>query len=289
MIKVSNLTKKFEDVTAINNLSIEIRPGVNGLMGENGAGKSTLLRLISAIYVPTDGEVTINEHPADSLEAKNTLFFLSDNPYYPRNADIKTCVSLYASLFPLDVNKAIELIDKFKLPKGRRVNNYSKGMRRQLFIAIALAMDCSYILLDEAFDGVDPMAVEVIKQEIKEQSKTKTFIIASHSLTSLEGLCDNFILLHKGKLSKEGNIVEEATTYQKYQILFDKEVNESDIISKGYPLSSLTRIGSISHLIFNADFDIDSFKKDFSCSLFEKINIDDQEVFKENMRKEKDR
>ena len=289
MIKVSNVTKKFEDVTAINNLSIEIRPGVNGLMGENGAGKSTLLRLISAIYVPTDGEVTIDEHPADSLEAKNALFFLSDNPYYPRNADIKTCVSLYASLFPLDVNKAIELIDMFKLPKGRRVNNYSKGMRRQLFIAIALAMDCSYILLDEAFDGVDPMAVEVIKQEIKEQSKTKTFIIASHSLTSLEGLCDNFILLHKGKLSKEGNIVEEATTYQKYQILFDKEVEESDIISKGYPLSSLTRIGSISHLIFNADFDIDSFKKDFPCSLFEKINIDDQEVFKENMRKEKDR
>lgn len=289
MIKVSNLTKRFEDVTAINNFSIEIRPGVNGLMGENGAGKSTLLRLISAIYVPTDGEITIDEHPANSLEAKNILFFLSDNPYYPRNADIKTCVSLYSSLFPLDVHKTYELIDKFKLPKGRRVNNYSKGMRRQLFIAIALAMNCSYILLDEAFDGVDPMAVEVIKQEIKEQGKAKTFIIASHSLTSLERLCDNFILLHKGNLSKEANIIEEATTYQKYQILFDKEVKEEDILSKGYPLSSLSKIGSISHLIFNADFDIDSFKKDFPCSLFEKINIDDQEVFKENMRKEKER
>lgn len=289
MIKVTNLTKTFEDVTAINNLSIEIRPGVNGLMGENGAGKSTLLRLISAVYVPTDGEVTIDEHPANSLEAKNSLFFLSDNPYYPRNADIKTCVSLYASLFPLDKTKAFELIERFKLPTNRRVNNYSKGMRRQLFIAIALAMNCSYILLDEAFDGVDPMAVEVIKQEIKEQSKAKTFIIASHSLTSLEGLCDNFILLHKGSITKEGNIIEEATTYQKYQILFDKEIKESDILSKGYPLSSMSKVGSISHLIFNGDLDIDSFKNDFPCSLCEKINIDDQEVFKENMRKEKNR
>ena len=285
MIKVSNLTKEFEDVIAINNLSIDIRPGINGLMGENGAGKSTLLRLIAAIFTPTNGEVTIDGQPASSLEAKNNLFFLCDNPYYPRNANIQTCVSLYSALFPLDVNKANELIEKFKLPKDRRINNYSKGMKRQLFIAIALAMNCSYILLDEAFDGVDPMAVEVIKEEIKEQGKNKTFIIASHSLASLESLCDNFILLHKGRITKEGNIEAEATTYQKYQILFDKPVKEEDIVSKGYPLSSLSMIGSIAHVIFDAEVDIEAFKKDFPCSLCEKINIDDQEVFKENMRK----
>lgn len=285
MIKVSNLTKEFEDVIAINNLSIDIRSGINGLMGENGAGKSTLLRLIASVFSPTNGKVTIDGQPASSLEAKNNLFFLCDNPYYPRNANIQTCVSLYSSLFPLDVNKANELIEKFKLPMDRRINNYSKGMKRQLFIAIALAMDCSYILLDEAFDGVDPMAVEVIKEEIKEQGKSKTFIIASHSLASLERLCDNFILLHKGRITKEGNIKAEATTYQKYQILFDKPVKEEDIVSKGYPLSSLSMIGSITHIIFDSEFDIKAFKKDFPCSLCEKINIDDQEVFKENMRK----
>ena len=141
MIEIKNLTKRFPpDVIAVNNLTLNIDKGVNGLIGENGAGKSTLLRLISDVYVKDEGEITIGGNKNDSDIARNNLFFLSDNPYYSGNGTAESNMQVYASLFDLDESVFKKMMAKLSLPLDRRVSTFSKGMRRQLFLCIALSM-----------------------------------------------------------------------------------------------------------------------------------------------------
>ena len=226
MIQINNLTKRFlPDVVAVNDLSIEIKQGVTGLIGENGAGKSTLLRLIADVYYKDEGEILIDSLANDSLETKNNLFFLSDDPFYSGNGNAIENLKFYQSLFDLDENIFKDMMSKLSLPLDRRVSTFSKGMRRQLFLCIALSMKAKYILLDEAFDGLDPIVQDVVKEEIVKNSKEKTFLISSHNLSSLERLCDSFILLSKGKLKKEGEKQDMGKSLFKYQILLKNNVH----------------------------------------------------------------
>ena len=168
MIVIKNLTKQFPGVIAVNNLNLEVKPGINGLIGENGAGKSTLLRLIADVFQVSDGEILIDGKNHYLPEVKSDLFFLSDNPYFSTNMTPKEVVELYASLFDVDQDKFYKILNRLSLPVERRLSTYSKGMRRQLFLALSLAMKANYILLDEAFDGLDPIVQDVVKQEIIE-------------------------------------------------------------------------------------------------------------------------
>ena len=193
MIEIKNLTKIFPpNVYAVNDLTITINKGVNGLIGENGAGKSTLLRCIADVYLKDKGEILIDGHSNSDDVSRNNVFFLSDNPFYSGNGNAMTNMQFYASLFDLDEEKFKELMSHLSLPLDRRVSTFSKGMRRQLFLCIALSMKAEYILLDEAFDGLDPIVQDVIKEEIIKNAENKTFLVSSHNLVSLERLCDNF-------------------------------------------------------------------------------------------------
>ena len=147
MIEIKQLTKTFGPVKAVDDLSISINPGINGLVGENGAGKSTLLRLISDVYQKDDGEIIIDGKTNQDISNKNNLFFLSDNPYSPGNNTIEQTYNFYSTLFELDRNRFKEIMDKLSLPLNRRVSTFSKGMKRQFFLALALSAKAKYILL----------------------------------------------------------------------------------------------------------------------------------------------
>ena len=290
MIQINNLTKRFlPDVVAVNDLSIEIKQGVTGLIGENGAGKSTLLRLIADVYYKDEGEILIDSLANDSLEAKNNLFFLSDDPFYSGNGNAIENLKFYQSLFDLDENIFKDMMSKLSLPLDRRVSTFSKGMRRQLFLCIALSMKAKYILLDEAFDGLDPIVQDVVKEEIVKNSKEKTFLISSHNLSSLERLCDSFILLSKGKLKKEGEKQDMGKSLFKYQILFKEEVTIEQLEKEGIEVVNLRKMGSITYLITSEDVK-DLIIGKFNPSLIENVVIEKDEALRlEMMMKEGDK
>ena len=173
MIEIRELTKTFGDVKAVNNITLSIHTGVNGLVGENGAGKSTLLRVISDIYNKDNGEILIDDLPYNDLASKKNLFFLSDTPYFPSSGTAKQTFDFYATLFDLDKEAYEKLLEKLSLPMNRKLSTFSKGMRRQIFLAIALSAKAKYILLDEAFDGLDPVVLDTIKQEIIKNADEK--------------------------------------------------------------------------------------------------------------------
>lgn len=278
MIEIKNLTKTFKDVIAVNDLSINIKKGINGLVGENGAGKSTLLRLISDVFQPDSGEILIDGKPHNLLENKQKLFFLSDTPYVPSNASVKQTLELYKSLFDLDEEKFYSIMSNLNLPTDRRVATYSKGIKRQLFLAISLSIKAEYILLDEAFDGLDPLVLDIIKQEIIKNADEKTYIVSSHNISSLERLCDNFILLSKGRCQKTGDIEHIGESFHKYQIFTKEEISKEILTSLGFKILSFKKLGSINDVVFYNEIDEELLRKHFEVILCEKIPIDPDEL-----------
>ena len=283
MIEIKNLTKAFaNDVIAVNDLSLTIREGITGLIGENGAGKSTLLRLIADVYQKDKGEILIDDIDNHEDSAKDNIFFLSDDPYYNGNDNAIQNLSFYQSLFDLDAEVFKRMMNRLSLPLERRVSTFSKGMRRQLFLCIALSMNAKYILLDEAFDGLDPIVQEVVKEEIVNHSHDKLFLISSHNLLSLERLCDNFILLSKGRLKKEESKKDVGQSLFKYQVLFSQDVSEQELKDNGIPAVNVKKVGSITYLITIADAKEQIIEK-YHPALIENVVIDKDEALKLEM------
>ena len=279
MINIKNLTKIFSpDVIAVNNLTINVKQGVNGLVGENGAGKSTLMRLIADVYDIDQGQILIDGVSHTDKEAKNNLFYLSDSPYFNKNSTAYETAVLYSSLFEMDLDKYTSLFNKLSLPLNRKISTFSKGMRRQMFLCIALSMKAKYLLLDEAFDGLDPLIQEIVKEEINILAKEKTIVLSSHNLASLQGLCNNFIILSKGKFKKEGSAQDLGKQYTKYQILFNTSVREEDLKNIGVNVISFKQIGSIVHIVIDSESDAEIIKEKYNPQIIEKISLENDEI-----------
>ena len=278
MIEIKNLVKTFGSVRAVDDLSISINSGINGLIGENGAGKSTLLRLISDVYQADSGEIIIDGVPNYKVMAKKDVFFLPDNPYAPHNSAVMQTFEFYSTLFDLDKNKFMEIMNKLSLPTDRKVSTYSKGMRRQLFIAIALSSNAKYALLDEAFDGLDPLVLATVREEIIKDADRKVYIVSSHNISSLERLCDSFILLSKGRVGKNGDVEHLGENFVKYQILVKGALEQKDLEALSYRVLSFKKVGSICNVVFHDKIDESIIRNKMDVILLEKIAIDPDEL-----------
>lgn len=278
MIEIKNLVKTFGSVRAVDDLSITVNTGINGLIGENGAGKSTLLRLISDVYQPDSGEIIIDGIKNNDISAKKEVFFLSDNPYAPHNSMVMQTFEFYSTLFDLDKDKFMEIMNKLSLPTDRKVSTYSKGMRRQLFIAIALSSNAKYALLDEAFDGLDPLVLATVREEIIKDADKKTYIVSSHNISSLERLCDSFILLSKGRVGKNGDVEHLGENFVKYQILVKGQLEQKDLEALSYRVLSFKKVGSLCNVVFRGEIDESIIRNKMDVILLEKIAIDPDEL-----------
>lgn len=279
MIEINGLTKSFGDLKAVNNLTINFTPGVTGLLGHNGAGKSTLFRLIADVYRKDEGEVKVYGHPSDSLEAKKCLFFLNDNPYGGGN-NWKAVRDFYANFYEIDSAKYEAMIANFGLPMNKNIDTYSKGMKRQLFLALALSVKAEAYLLDEAFDGIDPMTQEVIKQEIIALGEEgKTIVLSSHNIASLERLADRFVILYKGKLSNESESGDMGESMVKYQCVPEHPFDEKALEAFGMEVISFKKVGSIYNFVLVDQPENDEIIKDrLKPRLLEKVALDPDEA-----------
>ena len=281
MIEIRNVTKNFGDVKAVSSLSISIQTGIVGLVGENGAGKSTLFRLISDVLTPDEGEILIDGEKNTLPNIKKNLFFLPDDPYVPLRYTINDVLSFYEIFYDIDLEQCNQLIDQLTLPRNRRVADFSKGMKRQLFIAIALSVNCQYLLLDEAFDGIDPITLETVKKGLINQSIThgKTIIIASHNIDSLTRLADRIILLYKGKLSESKDVNDLGNSLVKYQLIAPTQISINDLRNLGIDVVSLNIVGSITNIVVVDKQENEAIiREHYTPTLFEKIPLDQNEL-----------
>ncbi len=232
MIEIRNLYKSFGEKEVLRAVDFDIEDGsILGLVGINGAGKSTLLRLISGVLKADGGEIKIDGQDVyDNPEAKKKIFFLSDDPFYNSTVTADAQAKFYSTFYRFDREQYEKLMKKFSLDGTKPIRNFSKGMKRQAFAALAFATKPKYLLLDEAFDGLDPLArLEFKRGLIELQEQGGTVVISSHSLRELEDICDSFCLIDGQTVKAYGKIDDEISNLCKLQLAFDRELDQSDL------------------------------------------------------------
>ena len=232
MIDVINLNKSYGKNNVLIDANLRVEDGdIFGLVGINGAGKSTLLRLLSGVMRADDGKILFDgEEVYENEHVKKDIFFLPDDPYYTVNLTGKQQAEFYKNFYDFDNKVFNYYIQKFALNPNKPIRNFSKGMKRQMFISLALACRPKYLFLDEAFDGLDPLArLEFKRGLIELQEQGSSVVIASHSLRELEDICDSFALIDGKTVKAYGRIDGELNRLSKYQLVFERNVEREEL------------------------------------------------------------
>ncbi len=254
MIEFVNVTKKFDDFTAVEGISFKVEPSsIYGLIGYNGAGKTTLLKTAAGIYKADGGKVMMDgEDIFDNDNVRKDLFYIPDDLYFPMNASINSMAKFYADYHPNFSFKTLEnLLLVYGLDGKKKIRGFSKGMQRQAEIILALASRPKYLLLDETFDGLDPQKKEITKRLFTEYMAESgaSLVISSHNLSELSDLCDNVGLINGKKLTMDCSVYDISQNYSKFRLIFDREITENDF--KGIQYKSLDIDGRVAMIIFD--------------------------------------
>ena len=210
-IAVEGLTKRYGDVTAVDDLSFSVRPGtVTGFLGPNGAGKTTALKAIVGLAHPTVGRALINGTPIDSLVPDPLTLGVHIEPCgaHPGRSARDHLRSL-AALAGLPRGRVDEVLAIVGLERaaGRRVGKYSTGMRQRLGLASALLGDPQILVLDEPLNGLDPQGIRWLRTLLRERAASGgTVLLSSHVLTEAAQTVDDVVVIHKGRLVRQGSI-----------------------------------------------------------------------------------
>lgn len=236
MIELRNITKSYDKIKAVDNVSVTIKENtVFGLIGTNGAGKSTVLRMIAGVLEPEQGEIAVDGLPVfDNMEAKRNIYFIADEPYFFANSNATDMQKYLTCIYPeFAVEDYYNYLVNFGLYKKRKINTYSKGMRKQLALICGVCSGAKYLLCDETFDGLDPVMRQGIKSIFASEMERRgmTPIIASHNLRELEDICDHVGLLHKGGVLLSKDLEDMKCNIQKVQCVFKTIEDEAKVIS----------------------------------------------------------
>lgn len=288
MIELKNVTKAFKAHKALDNVDMTINKGsVYGLLGSNGAGKSTILRLLSGIYRQEGGEVLIEGKPVyDNVELKQRIFFINDETVQFTSYTLNDLKDLYKSYYP---NFSEEIFEKLKtkinLPTNRKISTFSKGMKRQAIFIIALACNTDYLLLDEAFDGLDPTMRIIVRQMLVDAmiERNLTVVISSHNLKEMNDLCDTVGLLHNGKIIFSSELDNLKGDIHKLQLAFSdntQEITREQLEETGLEILHFEKNMSVYHIIVKGD--IDTVKAAFAVkkpTIFDIVPLTLEEIF----------
>jgi ABC-2 type transport system ATP-binding protein len=218
MIDLNNLAKDYGTTLAVNNLSLHVDAGeIYGFIGPNGAGKTTTIRMMGGIIEPTAGSIIIDgiDMRKDPVAAKKIIGFVPDRPFLYEKLTGMEFLKFISDLYNVDLaslsRRTEELLRQFALWDwaDEIIEAYSHGMKQRLIIAAALMHDPKVMVIDEPMVGLDPAAVRMVKDILKDLAARKvTIFISTHTLSIAEDLCDRIGVIHKGILLAQGTVAE---------------------------------------------------------------------------------
>jgi ABC-2 type transport system ATP-binding protein len=257
MIKAIGVSKRFGEIQAVNNISLNIQTqAVFGLIGTNGAGKSTFLRLLSGVLKADYGDIFIEEQPVyENPGIKQRFFFIPDDPFFFNNCKPLDMRDYFAAVYgSFDKQQFDRLLSAFDLAPARKINTFSKGMKKQLAIICALCAHTEYIFCDETFDGLDPVMRQGVKSLFAEaiDERGLTPVIASHNLRELEDICDHVGLLHQGGMLLTRDLEGLKMGVHKVQAVFGEHQRHKEDFP-ALKIESLKHSGALHTLIIQGD------------------------------------
>ncbi len=241
-IQTKNLTKVYnvgwgKTAVGIDDLSLEVEEGqIFGLVGPNGSGKTTTLKLLLGLIFPTSGSAEVLGYPLGSPAYKARIGYLPEGPYFYEHLNAPELLRMYGTLFGLGgaafesrIQELLELVDMWDR-RDARVANYSRGMRQRVGVAQALINDPDLLFFDEPTSGLDPIGGKDIREVILElRDRGKTVFLCSHLLKEMEPICDNIVILARGKLITSGSVEELLSSDTSGYRVEAREINEATL------------------------------------------------------------
>ena len=203
MIEIKNVTKTFNELKAIDNVSLKIEKGkIIGLLGSNGSGKTTLIKLITGLLTPNEGRVLIDGNKP-GVESKTVISYLSENNALDLGMRIIEILNYYQDFFQdFDREKAIKLLNSFEIDLNKKLRNLSKGTKEKVQLVLTISRRANYYILDEPIGGVDPAARDHILDTILTNfNEDASVILSTHLISDIEKILDEVIFISKGKIT----------------------------------------------------------------------------------------
>jgi ABC-2 type transport system ATP-binding protein len=234
MLKLTNLTKKFGNFIAVNNINLEINAGdFFGFLGQNGAGKTTTIKMITGLYAPTNGTIHIGgfDIQKNHIEAKQLIGYIPDQPFLYEKLTGREFLFFCGGLYKIEKNKLKkiidETIDQLKIEQwvDKRTEEYSQGMKQRIAIASALLHNPRLLVVDEPMVGLDPQSALIVKNVLKKKaSEGVAIFMSTHSLNVAEEICSRIGIIKDGQMIFEDKkiVVEQiiGTDHQDLESLF---------------------------------------------------------------------
>ncbi len=237
MIEIRGLKKSFGAATALTGVDLTVHTGsIFGLIGSNGAGKSTLLRILSGVYRPQEGEVLLEGlSPWEDATLRARARLVADELWFPHTYSILQMGKALRRFYPgWDEDYFQRLCKAFPLDEKAKYGALSKGGRKQAAVITALSSRPDFLLLDEVFDGLDPVVRRLLKKLLAEEvaERRMTVVLASHNLREMEDLCDTLALLHKGGVVLEKELDDMQLHLHRVQAVFKEMPEIGDLKQK---------------------------------------------------------
>jgi ABC-2 type transport system ATP-binding protein len=273
MIEVNNVTKKFGDFVALDNLNMHVERGaIYGLVGPNGAGKSTIIRHLSGVYKQDSGSITIDgQNVYENEQLKKRFTVIPDEIFYFTQANTLDMMKFYRDMYPnFDETLFKKILNCFPAINPKKmVRTLSKGMQKQVAFMLSIAARPELMILDEPVDGLDPVMRRqiwsLIMSDVAENGLT--VLVSSHNLRELEDVCDHVGIMNNGKILIERSLDELQTSITKIQIAFDGDMPKlppevevlkritagrvHTLIVKGEPRAAEHAIGAMNPLLMD--------------------------------------
>ena len=226
MLQVKNVTKCFGTFKALDDLSMTVPKGtVYGLVGPNGAGKSTAIRLLTGVYTPDGGELTMDgQEIYENTEIKEKIGYIPDEIFYFPSATLEDMRSYYRGIYPnFDDGLFDRLYEIFNLPPKTPLRRFSKGMQKQAAFHLAICTRPDVLILDEPVDGLDPVMRRQVWSLILSDvaQRQTTVLISSHNLRELEDICDYVGIMDRGRMLLERSLADMQGNIVKLQLVGD--------------------------------------------------------------------
>jgi len=216
MLQLDRLTRRFDDLVAVDSLSLEIQPGrLVGLLGANGAGKTTTLSMLTTLLAPTEGTARVAGHDitTDIMAVRRNLGYVPEHGALYEGLTAREYLELAGLLHDLEpataLRRAERLLAHFELSDvlDDRLSSYSKGMRRKVLVTAALLHDPPVLFLDEPMDGLDVASQRRLAELLQQiAAEGKTVVYSSHVLQQVEEICQDLVLIHEGRLLWHGEV-----------------------------------------------------------------------------------
>ena len=265
MLQCKNITKRFGDFTAIEDINLEIPEGkIFGLLGPNGAGKTTLIRIINRITIPTSGSVWYDGTPMTDEMVRTIGYLPEERGLYKKRKVGEQCLYL-ARLRGMSGQEATAELKKWFVRFGiqswwnKKVEELSKGMAQKVQFITTVVHKPSLMILDEPFSGFDPVNVDLIRKEIlRLKEEGATIILSTHNMESVEELCENIALINHGRLVVTGGTDEVRRQHGEDNVEIEFT---DDTLARRTLVVARPEVNATLHDLLEKDFTINSFKE----------------------------